>query len=128
MANRAEAKALPRRADRPGRLLCDEGGAPSPSPGRIRARWAERAFEAQPELASLRRTGPVVTGAGSGIGQAIVRQLAAEGATVVGCDVDAAGLALTLELTEKDGFSATFVMSDPDLRHGVHEDRRRDPR
>lgn len=37
----------------------------------------------------------IVTGAGSGIGQATVARLLDEGATVVGCDVSADGLALT---------------------------------
>jgi NAD(P)-dependent dehydrogenase (short-subunit alcohol dehydrogenase family) len=54
----------------------------------------------------------VVTGAGSGIGQAVARQLAAEGATVVGCDVDADGLASTLDLVEKDGYTATMITVD----------------
>ncbi|MEV4463750.1 SDR family NAD(P)-dependent oxidoreductase [Micromonospora echinofusca] len=54
----------------------------------------------------------VVTGAGSGIGQAVARQLAAEGATVVACDIDAAGLASTVELIEKDGYTATTVTAD----------------
>jgi NAD(P)-dependent dehydrogenase (short-subunit alcohol dehydrogenase family) len=37
----------------------------------------------------------IVTGAGSGIGQATVARLLDEGATVVGCDVSSAGLART---------------------------------
>jgi NAD(P)-dependent dehydrogenase (short-subunit alcohol dehydrogenase family) len=34
----------------------------------------------------------VVTGAGSGIGQAVALRLAGEGAAVVGCDVNQAGI------------------------------------
>jgi len=44
----------------------------------------------------------VVTGAGSGIGQATVVRLAGEGATVVAVDVDAGGLATTAELAAKE--------------------------
>ncbi|MGW1059827.1 SDR family NAD(P)-dependent oxidoreductase [Micromonospora rubida] len=54
----------------------------------------------------------VVTGAGSGIGQAVARQLAVEGATVVGCDVDAEGLAATAELVEEGGQPGTMVVAD----------------
>jgi NAD(P)-dependent dehydrogenase (short-subunit alcohol dehydrogenase family) len=43
----------------------------------------------------------VVTGGASGIGQATAVRLAAEGATVVAIDVDAAGLATTSELASK---------------------------
>lgn len=39
----------------------------------------------------------VVTGAGSGIGQATVVRLVGEGARVIGCDVNEAGLAVTTE-------------------------------
>jgi NAD(P)-dependent dehydrogenase (short-subunit alcohol dehydrogenase family) len=44
----------------------------------------------------------VVTGGGSGIGQATVVRLASEGATVVAVDVDADGLARTAELATKE--------------------------
>ncbi|MGC4807458.1 SDR family NAD(P)-dependent oxidoreductase [Micromonospora sp. DT233] len=54
----------------------------------------------------------VVTGAGSGIGQAVAQQLAAEGATVIGCDVDAEGLAMTAKLVQEDGNAATMVVAD----------------
>lgn len=37
----------------------------------------------------------LVTGAGSGIGRATALRLAQEGALVVGCDIDEAGLAVT---------------------------------
>jgi NAD(P)-dependent dehydrogenase (short-subunit alcohol dehydrogenase family) len=43
----------------------------------------------------------VVTGGGSGIGQATVVRLAAEGATVVAVDVDVDGLATTVELASE---------------------------
>ncbi|MGW0432160.1 SDR family NAD(P)-dependent oxidoreductase [Micromonospora sp. NPDC003197] len=54
----------------------------------------------------------VVTGAGSGIGQAVARQLAVEGAMVIGCDVDVEGLATTAKLVEEDGHSATMIVAD----------------
>jgi meso-butanediol dehydrogenase/(S,S)-butanediol dehydrogenase/diacetyl reductase len=44
----------------------------------------------------------LVIGAGSGIGQATVVRLAAEGAAVVAVDVDAAGLARTAEVAAKE--------------------------
>jgi NAD(P)-dependent dehydrogenase (short-subunit alcohol dehydrogenase family) len=51
----------------------------------------------------------VVTGAGSGIGRALARRLAAEGMRVAGADVDAAGLADTAELVGADGFLGRVV-------------------
>jgi len=54
----------------------------------------------------------LVTGAGSGIGQAVAVRLAAEGATVVGCDVDPEGLAATQKQIEADGHTATMVVAD----------------
>lgn len=54
----------------------------------------------------------LVTGAGSGIGQAVAVRLAAEGATVIGCDVDNEGLAGTSKLIEADGNTATMMTAD----------------
>lgn len=54
----------------------------------------------------------VVTGAGSGIGQAVVLRLAREGATVIGCDVDAAGLEATGKLLAADGRTAELITAD----------------
>jgi NAD(P)-dependent dehydrogenase (short-subunit alcohol dehydrogenase family) len=51
----------------------------------------------------------VVTGGGSGIGQATVVRLAAEGATVLAVDVDASGLAATVELASKEASGANEV-------------------
>lgn len=54
----------------------------------------------------------VVTGAGSGIGRATALRLAAEGATVLGCDVDGEGLAGTLKEIEDAGGTAITVTAD----------------
>jgi NAD(P)-dependent dehydrogenase (short-subunit alcohol dehydrogenase family) len=54
----------------------------------------------------------VVTGAGSGIGQALAARLAAEGAAVVGCDVNQAGLEATLATVREGGNDATMVPGD----------------
>jgi NAD(P)-dependent dehydrogenase (short-subunit alcohol dehydrogenase family) len=54
----------------------------------------------------------VVTGAGSGIGRAVVARLAAEGAAVVGCDVNEAGLEETLGAIREGGNDATLVPAD----------------
>ena len=54
----------------------------------------------------------VVTGAGSGIGRAVTARLAAEGAAVVGCDVNEAGLEATLEAVRDGGNDATVVAAD----------------
>jgi NAD(P)-dependent dehydrogenase (short-subunit alcohol dehydrogenase family) len=54
----------------------------------------------------------LVTGAGSGIGQATVVRLAAEGGIIVGCDIDAAGLEATAKLLAVDGHEAALVTAD----------------
>ncbi|WP_432839928.1 SDR family NAD(P)-dependent oxidoreductase [Dactylosporangium sp. CA-092794] len=54
----------------------------------------------------------LVTGAGSGIGQETALRLAREGATVVGCDTDAAGLAATEKLLADDGLVARLMTAD----------------
>jgi meso-butanediol dehydrogenase / (S,S)-butanediol dehydrogenase / diacetyl reductase len=60
----------------------------------------------------------LVTGAGAGIGRAVVVRLAEEGATVFAVDVDAAGLDQTAELASGPGASEVVVhqadLSDPD--------------
>ena len=57
----------------------------------------------------------LITGAGSGIGRATAERLAAEGATVVGVDVDVAGLAGTESIITADGGSiSTMVASVAD--------------
>ncbi|WP_416841186.1 SDR family oxidoreductase [Haloferax sp. DFSO52] len=54
----------------------------------------------------------VVTGAGSGIGQATAMAFAAEGASVVVADIDAEGGAETVSAIEAAGGAATFVEAD----------------
>jgi NAD(P)-dependent dehydrogenase (short-subunit alcohol dehydrogenase family) len=53
-----------------------------------------------------------VTGAASGIGQATALRLATEGAAVIGCDVNAAGLEGTLARITAAGGDATGVTAD----------------
>ncbi|MFM2437335.1 MAG: hypothetical protein RLZ55_144, partial [Actinomycetota bacterium] len=57
-------------------------------------------------------TTALVTGAGSGIGRATVLRLVAEGARVVGCDVNPDGLAETSRLLDEDGLSFDAVVAD----------------
>jgi NAD(P)-dependent dehydrogenase (short-subunit alcohol dehydrogenase family) len=54
----------------------------------------------------------IVTGAGSGIGRAVALRLAGEGAAVVGCDVNAAGLDATLAAIRDAGRDATMLPAD----------------
>ncbi|MFI5911794.1 SDR family oxidoreductase [Dactylosporangium sp. NPDC051541] len=54
----------------------------------------------------------LVTGAGSGIGQATVLQLAHEGARVIGCDIDAAGLEATGKVLAHAGYTAALLTAD----------------
>jgi NAD(P)-dependent dehydrogenase (short-subunit alcohol dehydrogenase family) len=54
----------------------------------------------------------VVTGAGSGIGRATVLRLAQEGAAVIGCDIDSAGLDRTRELLADAGATAELDVAD----------------
>ncbi len=45
----------------------------------------------------------VVTGIGAGIGQGIARMFALQGATVIGCDIDAAAAQATVEAAAREG-------------------------
>lgn len=66
------------------------------------------------EVDSTRHTDQValVTGAGSGIGRATALRLAGEGATVVGCDVNAEGLDGTLAAIRAAGHEADMLSAD----------------
>ncbi|MEV4135626.1 SDR family oxidoreductase [Dactylosporangium sp. NPDC049742] len=68
-----------------------------------------------------RYTGRValVTGAGSGIGQATVLRLADEGANVVGCDIDPAGLDATGKLLAAEGLQAELLTADVTVQADV---------
>lgn len=61
----------------------------------------------------------LVTGAGSGIGQAVAVRLAAEGAHVVGCDVDADGLAATEKQIADAGHAVLTVTGDVSVQADV---------
>jgi len=54
----------------------------------------------------------IVTGTGSGIGQAVALRLAKEGAAVVGCDISTARLDTTLERIQAAGKHATMLPAD----------------
>jgi NAD(P)-dependent dehydrogenase (short-subunit alcohol dehydrogenase family) len=62
----------------------------------------------------------VITGGGSGIGQAVSQRLAHDGAAIVVVDIDEAGGAATVASIEKAGGKAVFVRanvtSEPDTR------------
>jgi meso-butanediol dehydrogenase / (S,S)-butanediol dehydrogenase / diacetyl reductase len=63
----------------------------------------------------------VVTGAGSGIGRAVARRLAREGAAVAALDVDADNLAATVEAIVSDGQLATAYQCDVTSESSVDE-------
>ncbi|WP_420124769.1 SDR family NAD(P)-dependent oxidoreductase [Nakamurella sp.] len=64
----------------------------------------------------------VITGTGGGQGRAAARLFAAEGATVVGCDLKAAGASETAELVRRDGgrmdSTAPVDLTDEDAVRG----------
>jgi meso-butanediol dehydrogenase / (S,S)-butanediol dehydrogenase / diacetyl reductase len=60
----------------------------------------------------LQGRGIIVTGGGSGIGQAIAQQCAAEGANVLVADIDPTGGLTTVALIEQAGGHARFVKAD----------------
>lgn len=57
----------------------------------------------------------IVTGAGSGIGQATVARLLEEGATVVACDVSADGLGVTAQAADGAGAAARLTTAVLDV-------------
>ncbi|KQT91553.1 acetoin dehydrogenase [Marmoricola sp. Leaf446] len=64
----------------------------------------------------------VVTGAGSGIGRALVLELDRRGARVSGCDVDEAGLKETASLTRGELHTAVVDMGDREAVEAYAED------
>lgn len=62
----------------------------------------------------------VITGAGSGIGRATARRLAAEGAAVAVWDIDTAGAATTVAAIEADGGVAVGCAVDVRDRSTIH--------
>jgi NAD(P)-dependent dehydrogenase (short-subunit alcohol dehydrogenase family) len=64
----------------------------------------------------------LITGTGSGMGREAARRFAAEGATVVGCDLDADGHAQTVALVREAGGAmsgtAPLDLGDPDAAAG----------
>ena len=54
----------------------------------------------------------IVSGAGSGSGQATVLRLAREGARVIGCDIHAGGLEVTRGLLQSEGLKAVLLQAD----------------
>ncbi len=66
--------------------------------------------------ASLPKRRGIVTGAGSGIGQAVARRMLREGVEVIACDIDAA----KLKVLEAEGCSIfAGDLSDPAVRAGL---------
>lgn len=61
----------------------------------------------------------LVTGGGSGIGQSTARSLAADGASVVVCDIDDDGGERAVEQMRNDGLDATYVHCDVTLADEV---------
>jgi NAD(P)-dependent dehydrogenase (short-subunit alcohol dehydrogenase family) len=61
----------------------------------------------------------IVTGAANGIGRATVLRLASEGATVIGCDLNAEALAGTEQLLTEAGKTAQLVVADVTLQADV---------
>jgi NAD(P)-dependent dehydrogenase (short-subunit alcohol dehydrogenase family) len=61
----------------------------------------------------------IITGAGSGIGLATALRMAKEGALVVGCDVNQAGLDACLEQVRAAGKDAVMVLADVTRRDAV---------
>jgi NAD(P)-dependent dehydrogenase (short-subunit alcohol dehydrogenase family) len=51
----------------------------------------------------------IITGSGGSMGRAASRMFAAEGAIVVGCDINEQSAAQTVELVERDGFRMTSL-------------------
>src|SRR5882757_8140347 len=68
----------------------------------------------------IRGRAAVVTGGAVGTGRAIACRLAAEGASVVLADIDAAGCAHTEQLITEAGGRAATILTDLRSRHDIH--------
>jgi NAD(P)-dependent dehydrogenase (short-subunit alcohol dehydrogenase family) len=63
----------------------------------------------------------LVTGAASGLGRAVTLRMAAEGASVMGVDINADGLAETASMVEADGASINTLTVDITSRDACHQ-------
>lgn len=90
------------------------------STGEIFLRQPKKSFNFTP-MFSLQNKIAVITGGGSGIGQAIAKLFAGQGAIVFILDVDEKGMSDTVEVIEKDGGKASGITCDVVNEYQVNE-------